>query len=287
MNLRRTSGPLYALIVLFLSCSAEGPAALSQTAESPKVDPVALMRDVSYNELEPSNAPRCRYELHKTDDNGSRVDEIIETTEGDVARHLSRNGEPLSGDAEKAEADRLNNLLAHPEIQAHRFKKEQEDSGRADSFIKILPDAFIYTYQGMVQGLNGPAYRLTFVPNPKFVPPNQEADVFHGMVGEVWVDEREKRLSRFDAHLTQDVTFAWGFAARLFKGGTMLIEQEDVGDGRWEVKTMKLNLTGKILMVKSLTRRETETADNFVLVPKDTDYKTSVEILKGLPPAMK
>jgi hypothetical protein len=273
---------------VFLSLMARGAAAHPQNeAADFKNDPVALMRDVSYNELKPSNAPRCRYEMHKTDEKGTRVDEIIETTEGDVARHLSRDGKPLAGSDEQAEKDRLNNLLAHPEIQAHRHKKEQEDSDRADSFIKLLPDAFLYEYQGTVDGPNGLDYRFTFKPNPAFIPPSHEAEVFHGMAGELWVDAKEKRLARFDAHITQDVDFGWGFAARLFKGGTMVIEQKDVGDGRWEAESMKLNLTGKILMVKTLTRRETEEASDFVLLPPDTDYKQAITILKDLPPAMK
>ncbi len=252
-----------------------------------KGDPVALMRDVSYNELKPSNAPRVRYELHKTDDKGTRVDEIIETPEGDVARHLSREGKPLTGEQEQEEEARLNNLYAHPEIQEHRHKREQEDSDRADGFIKLLPNAFIYEYQGTVQAANGPAYRLTFKPNPNFKPPSAEAEVFHGMAGEVWVDVREKRLSRFDAHIIQDVNFGWGVAIRLFKGGTMLIDQQDVADGRWEQTNFKLNLTGKILMVKTMTRQESESESNYVPVPPNTDYRAAINILKSLPPAMK
>jgi hypothetical protein len=107
------------------------------------------------------------------------------------------------------------------------------------------------------------------------------------MAGEVWVDCREKRLSRFDAHITQDVNFGWGIAIRLFKGGTMLIEQVDAGEGRWEQKYFNLNLSGKILMVKTMTRKETETESNYVLVPRDTDYKAAINILKSLPPPIK
>jgi len=262
------------------------PSAQSEIEEF-KSNPVILMRDVSYNELKPSSAPRVRYELHKVDDKGTRVDEIIETPEGDVARHLSRDGKPLTEDQEKAEEDRLNNLYAHPEIQAHRHKREQEDSDRADGFIKLLPEAFLYEYQGIVQGANGPAYRLTFKPNPNFVPPSAEAEVFHGMAGEVWVDVKEKRLARFDAHIIEDVNFGWGVAIRLFKGGTMLIDQVDAGDGRWEQKDFKLDLTGKILMVKTMTRKEQESESNYVEVPASTDYRAAINILKSLPPAMK
>jgi hypothetical protein len=279
---------IYVLILIFagLLLSDNSRSHAQNEATEFKEDPVALMRDVSYNELKHSDAPRVRYELHKTDDKGTRVDEIIETSEGDVARHLSRNGEPLTGDLEKAEEARLNNLLAHPEIQEHRHKKEQEDSDRADGFIKLLPEAFLYKYEGIVKGLSGPAYRLTFVPNPNFIPPSAEAEVFHGMAGEVWVDCREKRLSRFDAHIIEDVNFGWGIAIRLFKGGTMLIEQVDAGDGRWEQKYFNLNLSGKILMVKTMTRKETETESNYVEIPPNTDYKAAINILKALPPAM-
>jgi hypothetical protein len=287
MNLRPLSGTFCLRWVFLWFLVARSSARPQSEPIEYKDSPAALMRDVAYNELKPSDAPRVRYELQKTDDKGTRLDEIIETPEGDVARHLSRDTKPLTGELQQAEEERLNNLYAHPEIQAHRHKKEQQDSDRADSFIKLLPDAFLYEYQGIVAGLSGPAYRLTFKPNPHFTPPNAEAEVFHGMAGEVWVDVRQKRLSRFDAHITQDVNFGWGVAVRLFKGGTMFVEQVDAGDGRWEQKNFKLDLTGKILMVKTLTRRETSTESNYVEIPPNTDYRTAINILKSLPPALK
>lgn len=249
-------------------------------------DPVPLVRDASFNELRPSDAPRYRYQLRKTDEKGTSVKEIIETPEGDVARLLSREDKPIAGDALQAEKDRLNNLFAHPEIQAHRHKKEQEDSGHADNFIKLLPDAFAYQYQGIVDGASGPAYRLTFVPNPKFNPPNREAEVYHGMAGELWIDVKEKRMVRFDAHIIQDVDFGWGIVGRLFKGGTILVQQKDVGGGRWEATSLNLNLTIKILMVKTMLMRTSEVSSEFTPVPPGTDYKGAITILKSLPPPM-
>ena len=272
---------------LLLGAGIAGRTALSQGDDAKfKSDPVALVRDASYNELHPGAAPRYRYQLRKTDEKGTSVKEIIETPDGDVARLLSREDTPITGDALQAETDRLNNLFAHPEIQARRHKKEQEDSGHADSFIKLLPDAFLYEYQGVVEGARGPAYRLTFVPNPQFAPPNREAQVYHGMAGELWIDVKEKRMVRFDAHIIQDVDFGWGFVGRLFKGGTIQVQQEDVGDGRWEATSMKLNLTIKILLVKTMLMRTTEITTDFVPVPPNTDYKGAITILKSLPPPM-
>ena len=67
----------------------------------------------------------------------------------------------------------------------------------------------------------------------------------------------------------------------------MLVEQADAGDGRWEQQHFQLNLTGKILMLKTLTRREASTESNYVEIPASTDYRAAINILKGLPPAFR
>jgi hypothetical protein len=279
--------PVLALVVAIVLHSPAAPAqtaAARDEAAAYQADPVPLVRDASYNEMHSFGSPhRFRYRLSKTDEKGSSVKEIIETPDGDVARLMRKNGQPLSPEAEQAEMDRLNNLLAHPEIQEHRHKKEQEDSDRADTMVKMLPDAFTYKYLGVEEGLTGPAYRLSFTPNPKWSPPNREAEVFHGMAGELWIDVHQKRMARFSAHLISDVDFGWGFVGRLYKGGTILVEQKDVGNGHWETVTMKLNLNGKILMMKSLVEQTQEDGSEFVPLPPGTDLRAAIGILKDLP----
>ena len=70
---------------------------------------------------------------------------IVETKDGEVARLIEKDGKPLTPEEDQAEIARLDNLLAHPEIQAHRHKKEQEDSARGDEMVRMLPDAFLFT----------------------------------------------------------------------------------------------------------------------------------------------
>ena len=256
-----------------------------EEAEAYKADPVPLVRDASFNELHPGMSGKhpYRYRLRKTDEKGTTVKEIIETPDGDVARLLSRNDKALTADAEQTEMARLDNLLAHPEVQEHRHKREQEDSSRADTMITLLPTAFTYKYLGIAEGLNGPAYRLAFTPNPNFNPPSREAQVYHGMAGELWIDVKEKRMSKFDAHLISDVDFGWGIVGRLFKGGTILVEQKDVGEGHWETVNMKLDLTGKILMMKGLNIQTLEQGSDYQPVPPNTRIREAVTILKSLP----
>ena len=249
------------------------------TPEAIAADPAALVKRASYNELHTAGGHPVRYKLHKIDDNRITTKEIVETKDGDVARLIAVNDKPLPPDAEQTEIDRLNNLLAHPEIQEHRRKKEQEDSNRENEMIRLLPQGFVYHYEGVVEGPNGSCYRLSFKPNPNFQPPDREAEVYHGMSGELWIDQREERIVKLQAHLIADVDFGWGILGRLYKGGSILVEQKDVGDGHWEGTHMKLDLHGKALMIKTLTFETTEDSSDFEPVRPEMGYQEAVQML--------
>ena len=277
---RRIHPVLTALLLLTSS-----PFIRAQDAPS---DPVTLVRAASWNELHSSYgsgpgaaSPPFRFRLRKQDENGITTKDIIETKDGDVARLVALNDEPLSPDRAKAERDRLDNLLAHPELQARRHRKEQEDSKRSNEMIRLIAAAVIYTYRDIVQTPNGPAWRLTFVPNDKFIPPDREAQVYHGMAGELWINCREKRMARLDAHLISDVNFGWGIVGRLYKGGTILVIQQDVGDRHWETVHLKLNLTGKILMFHNVTFQSTEDGSNYHPVSPDLTYQDAIRMLES------
>jgi hypothetical protein len=253
--------------------------AWAQTAGA-VVNPQELVKSASYNELQASNQGHpFRYKLHKVDNGKITTKLIIETRDGDVARLIATGDKPLLPEADQAEIQRLNRLLADPSIQEHRRKREQADSTRANEMVRLLPDAFLYKYIGMAQTPSGPSYRLSFVPNPNFTPPDREAEVYHGMAGELWIDQRQRRMSKLDAHLIADVDFGWGIVGKLFKGGSILVEQKDVGDGHWESNLLKLNLEGKILLVKSLTIDTTEEETGFAPVPAAWGYQDAVRAL--------
>jgi hypothetical protein len=126
----------------------------------------------------------------------------------------------------------------------------------------------------------GQCYRLSFTPNPRFTPPDVEAEIFRGMAGEVWIDQAQERLTRLDAHLIANVDFGWGIIGKLDKGGTILLEQADIGGHDWELTTLKLNLTGRALLVKSLNIQIAEQASHFSLVPPGVDYRQAIELLQ-------
>ncbi len=270
---------------LLLVTSSGAAQTVSQNGNA-TIDPAKIVRDASYNELHAKSPGRSfRYRQRKVDAKGSLVKVLVETKDGDVARILERDDKTLSGEEDQAEADRLNHLLQHPEVQQHRHKKEQEDSARGDEMVRMLPDAFLFTFEGMVPGPNGPAYRLQFRPNPSFTPPDREGEVYHGMVGELWVDEAQLRLVKIDAHLVSDVNFGWGVLGRLYKGGSILVENADVGLHHWETIHLKLRLQGKLLMMKSVDFSTTEDFSDFQVQVSEMSYQEAIRVLQKIPPA--
>lgn len=264
---------------------AVGVAQQNQTA--PEVE--KIVREASWNEMHSSGPPHyVRYRVSEQNPNGSSVKLVIQTKDGTVTRIIEKGGRPLSATDNDTEVARLKNLLAHPEIQLRRHKSESQNSNREDEMVRMLPDAFIYTSEGMVQGPNGDCYRLSFRPNPSFVPPDREGEVFHGMMGEAWIDQAQLRIVKIDAHLISDVNFGWGVLGRLYRGGSMFEMNKDVGGPNahhWESTELKLRLTGKILMVKSVDYSTTQTYTDFHLVPSDTTYQQAIQMLLSDPSA--
>ena len=270
---------------ILLLCLLTPPFAPAQSTPPAAVDATALVRRALDHRAEADAAHRpLRYLLHKSEHrHGTTRDttkEIIETKDGDVARLIAIDGKPLPPDADRAELTRLDALAAHPDLQEHRHRSEQRDSARINHLMALLPEAFLYRLEGLVPCPAGQCYRLSFTPNPRFTPPDLEADVLRGIAGEVWIDRAQERLARIDAHFTADVDFGFGILGKINQGGAVLLEQTDIGNHDWELTDLQLNLTGKALMVKSLEVQITEQTSHFSPAPPSLTYRDAIQLLK-------
>lgn len=270
--------PILGLILIALLPAGICSAPAQQSAA---LDPTALVRRAIQHRFDSApNQPPLRYLLRKQDGPRDNTKEIIETRDGDVARLVALNGQPLNPQANQDELDRLHLLANHPEVQLHRKLREQKDAERVNRLMHLLPDAFVYRFEGMVPCTAGQCYHLGFSPNPRFAPPDVEAGIFRGMAGELWIDQAQERLTRLDSHLISNVDFGWGILGKLDEGGTIQIEQADIGGRNWQLTLLKLNLRGKALMVKSLNIQITERASHFSPVPAGIDYRQAIQLLQ-------
>ena len=221
-----------------------------------------------------------QYRLRKSTPRLTSTKEIIETSDGAVARLVMINDAvPSPADREKDDA-RLEALLADPSRQRKRKQNEQDDTGRVLKALRALPKAFLYQYAG--SETNGPDRidRFIFRPNPKFSSSDLELEVLTAMTGELSVDTAHQRVVRLEGHLQQDVDIGWGLLGRLNKGGWIVIQQADVGQGQWRIVHFQMEMNGRVLF-KARSFDTTEEQTQFVPVPVGMTYQQAIQMLKS------
>jgi hypothetical protein len=250
---------------------------------------VALVRATVDNELAAAQNASVKhmFRSRRQTPRGSQTKLYIETRQAMVGMLIGNDDKPLSAEQAENESARLQRFATNPEDLRRKQKQEHEDAEHTLRILKALPDAFLYHFDGTEPKLDnvgkpaGEIIRLKFRPNPRYSPPSHVEQVLTGMEGYVLIDKTVHRLARIDATLIKEVTFGWGILGHLDKGGHLLVEQTDVGDGTWDITHMQLNLTGKIMMFKKVSFTSEETLSDFRRVPADTTFTGGVELLKA------
>jgi hypothetical protein len=219
-----------------------------------------------------------RYRLRKTSPRLTTVKMIVETREGDVARLVSINDQPLGAADEQKEEARLTALKSNPSLQAHRKQSEDSDTARAMKVLEVLPTAFLYHFEGTGTAGQETIDRFSFKPNPQFDPPDLETGVLTAMAGELWVDPVAERVVRLAGSLQENKDFGLGILGQLDKGGLVEIQQADVGDHQWRIVHLKLVMNGRVLF-KAKNSNSVQEYSGFVSLPADLTYGKAIELL--------
>jgi hypothetical protein len=197
----------------------------------------------------------------------SKTKEVVETPEGNLSRLIAIDGKPLTAQQQQSEESRVRSSISDLAAWRAKQKKARRDDEETNRLLKAMPQAFIYESAGVRAQGDSQIVTLTFRPNPEFVPPSRETQVFEGMKGTMEISVPAYRVVRVEGFLFQSVNFGWGILGKLNPGGHFVIEQAPIGGGRWETVHTVLRFTGKILMFKPLNIDEEETETDFRPVP--------------------
>jgi len=229
-----------------------------------------------------------RYRLHVVDEKGDHLRDQIETPEGSVARLLQRDGRPLTSAEDAAERQRLTDLLASPSSFTRHIRTEQRNKQMGINLLKLLPDAMLWSYApGQPQLPNWSSATpalivIDFKPNSSWSAPTIESDPLTGLEGRVWIDPVTHRLVRLEADLARAVNVGWGVVAHLYPGGTVTLEQTNVGGQRWIASHIVEQLNLRALMVKNVKQRLTFDTASYQPIPSMT-YQQAIKILLDTP----
>lgn len=244
-----------------------------------RMAPNQLVRQVIAHELQAENKDHSEWMFrlqHTGADRQTKTEEVIETPHGWVRRLLAINGRPLTPEQRAQDDARLHKLLTDPGEQQKNWEATRNDVKQAQELMKMLPDAFLYTYAGR----KGDVVKLNFRPNPNFHPQSRKAAVFHDMVGSLALDVRHHWLAAIQGHLNQEVKFAGGLLGHLDKGGTFDVKQTRLAPGIWDVSYMNVQMNGKALFFKTISVHEKDLRSAYRRVSKNLSLQQAASLLK-------
>jgi len=258
-----------------------------QTNISSYHDPAELVRKAVQNEIEAADAgTHFLFRGTKTTPKGSTTKIYVETKDATAGLVIAYNGTPLTPEQRRDEEARVERFVNSPSELQKKREQERENADRSLRITRALPDAFLYEYAGEETGSPGIGHpgdtlvKLNFRPNPHYDPPSRVEEILTGMQGYLLVDAVHERLASIDGTLFKEVGFGWGILGHLDRGGRFIVHQQEVGNNLWEISSVSLNLTGKILLVKNLSVNSTEVFSGFKPVPSDLTFAQALDLLK-------
>jgi hypothetical protein len=277
-----------ASVLLFGALSFGAWSLAQQSSVSSDRNPAELVRGAVENEVKASNDPSARFMFRgtKTTAKGSATKIYVETSEATAGMAIAYDGKPLTPEQRQYEQLRIERFVKNPEELRRKRAQEHEDAERTMRIVRALPDAFLYEYAGEEMGSNGigsagkPLVKLNLRPNPNYRPPSHVEDVLLGMQGYVLIDPERERIAAIDGTLFKEVSFGWGILGHLDRGGHFVVHQQAVEDDLWEISSMSLKFTGKILLFKSLAIDSTEVFSQFKRVATNLTFAQGVELLE-------
>jgi hypothetical protein len=251
-------------------------------------NPADLVRKAVQNEIKAANDDHTHFLFRgtKTTPQGSTTRLYVETKDATAGLVIAYNGKPLTTEQLREEEARVEHYIKNPEELKRKQEQERQNAERTLRITRAMPDAFLFEYAGEEAGSPGigrPGTRLVklkFRPNPHYQPPSRVEEVLTGMEGYVLVDATDYRFASIDGTLFKEVGFGWGILGYLDRGGRFIVRQQEVGGNFWEISSMTLNFTGKILLFKSLAINSTEVFSGFKQVPSDLTFAQALDLLK-------
>jgi hypothetical protein len=168
-------------------------------------------------------------------------------------------------------------LLQNPKARLAAKKNREADEKKFGELLRVMPDVFLYENQGNHEGLE----KLAFRPNPAFAPKTYEETALHAMSGVVLIDLDEKRIAHFSGILTQQVDFGFGVIGQLKKGGTVEVNRIKLSPGIWKTHSSKIDINGRIVLFKTISKQQNETHSDFKRVDPDTNIPQALQQIAG------
>jgi hypothetical protein len=156
-----------------------------------------------------------------------------------------------------------------------KLKQAQgEDELKLQKLMSLMPQAFVYDYDGVEENL----LRIKFRPNPDYSPPTYEARVIHSLAGTILIDSEHRRLVRVAGHLTNRVEFGYGLLGRI-DSGTVELGRVEVGPQQWKTAFINIHFSGRLAIFKTISKDQYELRSEFRVVSSNLSLTDAKDLL--------
>lgn len=250
---------------------------LLATSVAGQESPKALVSTMVHNELHSGQGSHYWIYLDSKVEGGqTKVDRVVETKQCWFRWPVSDNGRAPTAEEREQAKQHIEQLADDASVRQKNREEINQDAHKAESLLKILPDAFLFTEVAHDNG----SIVLKFRPNPSFDPPSKEARVFHAMAGELVINDKDKRLRKLSGTLTHNVDFGWGILGKIRQGGTFAVTQSEEAPGDRELTQLDVNITGRALFFHTISEQQHETMTDFQPVPSGISLKQAAQLVQ-------
>jgi hypothetical protein len=235
----------------------------------------ALVDTVVANELaDREKFLKWSFKIEKREGKQTLTEVQVETKDGPLYRLLAIDGTALNLDQRQQDDTRIGRLMKDSRPLLKLKQAQDEDELKLQKLVSLLPQAFVYEYDGVENNL----LRLKFRPNPDYNPPTYEARVIHSLAGTVLIDPEQKRLAKVAGQMVNRVDFGYGLLGRI-DSGTVEWGRVEVGPQEWKTAFINIHFSGRMVLFKTINKDQYERRSDFQAVSGDLSLSDAKELL--------
>ena len=129
--------------------------------------------------------------------------------------------------------------------QRRAIEKFQKRTQERYDLVEAVEDAFLVTWLGRERRNGRLLAKMQLNPNPDFKPKTRIAGALQCVRAVVWLDEKEAQLVRAEAEIFKDISVGGGLFGKVYRGGTVIIEQAEVAPGIWFPTLYRIDFDGR------------------------------------------
>lgn len=194
------------------------------------------------------------------------TDRVLPSGTGNIKLRTAEKDVPVPAEDYRRELETVLKALDSAGPSSDRYKEDlSKFERRRHDHAELLDSAtraFRTTWAGR-ETRNDPAAARTLVkvlldPDPNYKPIGRFAASFQHIHAALWVDEEHAQFARLEADIATDISFGGGVAGKVYRGGHIVMVQEEVSPGIWLPTLYNYEVDGRKFIVAFGIHERTE-----------------------------